>query len=178
MSGDVRLWLLVNPRDRWEEANFPGLANGAPCLPDDQALIDALLTIAAAADRTPYQGELPESAGRFAINSDVGISATDPGDRHLIEIAARVLDAPLRQPGSAAVISRSSLSRWIYTGTPPSETNPNASLGSQPRVTAGGLDILFWLQDGPPTLTDEELADLRLIAAALDNDPFLGQPTP
>lgn len=181
-GGGVRLWLLVNPRDMWEATNFPGLSTGAPCLPDDQTLIDAMLTIASGANRTPYQGQLPDTAGRFVVNSDVGISATDPGDRHLIEVAAQVLDAPLRQPGSAAVISHSSSSRWVYTGTPPYETDPNvlasASRSPQPRASAGGLDILFWLQDGPQSLTVDELSDLQLIASALNTDPFLGQPTP
>ena len=45
------------------------------------------------------------------------------------------------------------------------------------RATAGGLDILFWLQDRPESLSGQETADPRLIATALNRMPFLGQPT-
>jgi hypothetical protein len=182
VAGGVRLWLLTHARDGYELINFPGLTT-APCLPKQNQLRKILLRISAAAKRQPFRGELPPTAGRFAVNSDQGLSTTDPGDIHLAEVAGRALDRSVIYPGLGAP-SLDGSGIFIYTGIPPHETGANVLAStkehqantSTPRATAGGLDVLLLLQG--VSLDDTTTRELIRIVEELNRDPFLGQPSP
>jgi hypothetical protein len=72
---------------------------------------------------------------------------------------------------------------FVYTTIPPAETE-SASLATSsqfpfesPRTAAGGLDVIVFIQRaGSPQPDEANLDDLRTIAAALNRDPFIGQP--
>jgi hypothetical protein len=178
----VRLWFLTHPRDAWEAINFPGLTT-APCLPDQAEVREVLRHVAAAADERPHRGGLPASAGRLRVAPDEGISITQPGDRHLIQVGERVLGRSLTLPGfTGPVLAGQDV--FIYTEIPPAETHSSslslATSGAQPfegvRTGAGGLDVLLLPQAQGRTWISAEVQDLRRIATELNRDPFLGQP--
>jgi len=182
-AGGVRLWFLTHPRDRWESINFPGLTT-APCLPEQSAIRRVLLQVAAAAEQQPYRGTLPESAGHLRINTDRGISITDPGDQHLIEVGGRALGRSLTAPGlSGPTLNGNDV--FIYTTIPPYDTDSVGLLFPQQNppgvghVAAGGLDLLLYIQAAGNPQPDQGITeDVQRIAAALNRDPFLGQPVP
>ena len=177
VAGEVRLWLLTNPRDRVESPTFTG---GAPCLPDQQSLRGVLVDIAAAARAVPYLGSMPATAGRFAINSDMGMSVSDPGDQHLIGVAERVLGRPVKVPGMGAPTLDGRGWIWLYTTIPPLESAANSLEGLAygipvpgHRTSVGGLELI--LRAAEP-LIRSATTDVARIADELSRDPFLGQP--
>jgi len=176
VAGHVRIWMLTHARDGYESTNFPHLVT-APCLPDQRTLRANLRRIAAAARQSPYRGASPKSAGRFAINSDVGISASDPGDVYLLEIGSRAV-SELRVVGSGLALDDVG-DIWVWSEVPPGETAADDLANTIDdrttiRTSAGGLDIRVRAFVPVNATTIEQL---RAIATALNREPFLGQPT-
>jgi len=180
VAGRVRLWFLTHPRDGYEAINFPGLTT-APCLPDQAAIRQVLLRVATAANEQPYQETLPASAGRFRVGSNAGISVSQPGDKHLIELGERALGRSLTLPGFTGPLLAGQ-DVFVYTTIPPNETDSVTLASTQfpvnPRAAgAGGLDLMLYLQS--QRAPDEaNIEDVQRIAAALNRDPYLGQPAP
>lgn len=184
VAGAVRLWFLTHPRAGWEASNFPGLTT-APCLPSKSAIREILRRVATTAGGQPYHGPVPLNAGRLRVAPDGGISITQPGDQHLIQVGERTLGRSLTLPGFTGPLLAGQ-DVFVYTETPPAETDTTSLATSRtqpfkaPRTTAGGLDVLLFIQkpglQEPPDPANIE--DVRRIAIALNRDPFLGQPVP
>jgi hypothetical protein len=179
-AGGVRLWFLTHPRDGYDALNFPRLTT-APCLPNQAAIRQTLSRVGDAANDQPYRGALPGTAGRLRVASNSGISVKQPGDEHLIQVGERALGRPLTLPGfTGPVLAGQDV--FVYTTIPPTETD-SVSLAStefpaNPRAAgAGGLDLMLFVQS--QRAPDEaNIEDAQRIAAALNRDPYLGQPAP
>lgn len=185
VAGGVRLWLLTNPRDGYEFWNFGGLTTG-PCLPAQEDLRQALVRVAASANDSAYAGSLPTTAGRFAVNSDRGMSETDPGDLYLMELAQRVLGRSIDGLGTAPQLDANDI--FIFTQIPPIETDTVTLAGVErygyplvdyPRTFAGGLSLQLFIQAaGWPPPSEATIDEVARIAIELNWNPFLGQPIP
>ncbi len=173
VAGGVRIWMLTHARGAYEARNFPGLTS-APCLPDQQTLRRNLKRIATAADQQPHRGRLPATAGRFAVNSDAGITHEDPGDVHLLDVGSKAVPE-LRLVPPVALDAAGTI--WVWSEIPPGETDPNdlaetSNDQTLVRTSAGGLDVRIRLLSPLDTTIIDQL---RAIAAALNREPFLGQ---
>ncbi len=182
VAGGVRVWFLTHPRDAWEAINAPGLKT-APCLPAQSSIRETLGRVAGAASEQPYRGRLPSSAGLLRINPDRGMSTTDSGDQHLIQVGERTLGRPLTLPGFTAP-TLAGQDVFVFTGVPPRDTDSVILATGTPSLIeahtpAGGLDVILFIQRAGRRDPDQaNIEDVRRIAIALNRDPFLGQPVP
>ena len=154
-AGNARLWFLLAPRNAQ-----PPLDAAPPCLPADAEIEAWIADALTNAEANPFEGSLPATAGRVAVDADFG----GPSTRWL---DAAVSAVGFELPGNLEAVEVPSSTHSSRYGTDSMFATERTTI-----VVAGGLEMRLRQPDNRRI----DLAPLAALEAELNRNPFIGQP--